>query len=247
MGKTCVICGKPSGMYPLCREHLQMKNNGQVIKCDNCGKWHIQNQPCDCVNSAKQEDKEELNNPTITINEKNKSKCITCGRQTDGLLFCTSCYHKYKSKELYFKITNCSNIELLDENYESKITCKDGHIVKSKAEYMIDNYLYDHGIIHAYEKALPYGAEAKEELHPDFFLPDYLGKGKHVYIEFWGFNENNFSYMKSKKFKIAIYKNLGITLICTYEKTDIKDIEATLDRKLNKKFIKENEINFEEQ
>lgn len=46
MAKTCVICGKPSGMYPLCREHLQMKADGKVIKCEDCGTWHLANEPC---------------------------------------------------------------------------------------------------------------------------------------------------------------------------------------------------------
>ena len=45
---------------------------------------------------------------------------------------------------------------------------------------------------------------------------------------------------------MPIYKELGITLICTYEKTDTGKIDAVLERKLNKKFIKEGEINFED-
>lgn len=39
---------------------------------------------------------------------------------------------------------------------------------------------------------------------------------------------------------------MKITLICTNEKTDAKDIDASLQRKLKKDFIKENEINFDE-
>lgn len=46
MGKNCVICGKPSGIYPLCREHLQMKAEGKVIKCETCGDWHFADKPC---------------------------------------------------------------------------------------------------------------------------------------------------------------------------------------------------------
>ena len=48
MGKTCAICGKPSGMYPLCREHLKMKAEGKVVKCEDCGVWHLIDEPCDC-------------------------------------------------------------------------------------------------------------------------------------------------------------------------------------------------------
>jgi hypothetical protein len=45
---------------------------------------------------------------------------------------------------------------------------------------------------------------------------------------------------------MPIYEKLGITLVCTYEKSDSGKIDSALDRKLNKNFIKENEINFEE-
>ena len=135
-------------------------------------------------------------------------------------------------------------MELLDENYEGRYTCKDGHIVKSKSEREIDNYLFEHNIPHAYEKALPYGATDKEVLHPDFYLPNYLGEKQHVYMEHWGYNENNIQYIQTKKFKMPIYEKLGITLICTNEKNDMADIDTVLDRKLNKKFIRPNEINF---
>ena len=325
--KTCVICGKYSGKYPLCFEHMQMKNAGKVVKCSSCGKWHYSDMPCDCQKKSEgQEEKEDkyaglptkghekclscgaetngyafchncwkkytreemlailkketkedsreqategepcraernelhgagdgkreeefrTENTQIVIDSGNRSKCITCGKKTDGLLFCPFCYQKYKNKELLFKITNCTNVELLDDSYEGRYTCKDGHVVKSKSERDIDNYLFEHGISHAYEKELPYGATEKEILHPDFFLPNYLGKDKHVYLEHWGYNENNLQYTKTKKFKMPIYRDLGVTLICTYEKSDSGKIDSVLDRKLNDKFIKENQINYEE-
>ena len=56
MGKNCVICGKPSGMYPLCREHLQMKAEGKVVKCEECGKWHLITQYCGCASKKQQQD-----------------------------------------------------------------------------------------------------------------------------------------------------------------------------------------------
>lgn len=242
-GKTCQICGKPSGMYPLCKEHLEMKNQGLVVKNEEAGKWELAQQ--DNANISNLE-----KNPTITINNENKSRCITCGKNTDGLLFCNSCYHKYKDKELLFKITHCTNIELLDEEYEGKLNCEDGHVVKSKSEREIDNYLFKHNIKHAYEKKLPYGKEANESLCPDFYLPDYLGQGKDVYLEHWGYNANNIKYTNSQKFKMKIYKELcknkELTLICTYEKSDINDLTSTLERKLKKSNITEHAVNFEE-
>ncbi len=75
MGKTCVICGKPSGMYPLCRFHLQQKNEGLIEKCDICGTWHYKDKPCNC-------------------NSEDGSRCIVCGGSTkDGWRYlCPSCY-----------------------------------------------------------------------------------------------------------------------------------------------------------
>ncbi len=245
--KQCKICGKDGyKFYPYCYEHLQNTNFKKEFKTiDSPFSKNNIKEVEQRLSILKNEITEEESNNVITINESNKSKCITCGRQTNGVLFCSICYHKYKSKQLLFKITNCTDVELLDETYEGKYTCKDGHIVKSKSERDIDNYLFEHNISHAYEKELPYGAKENDVLHPDFFLPNYLGQNKNVYIEHWGYNENNIQYEQTKKFKLPIYKELGITLICTHEIPDANNMEAALDRKLNKAYIKENQINFE--
>ncbi len=250
----CVVCGADTNGYAFCHKCFKKYDEGELlgilnnvnIKTFKNGDETEDKKNVSSPLSQKSTSLDDEQNKTVIIDFNNKSKCITCGKQTDGLLFCTSCYHRYKNKELLFKITNCTNIELLEEDYEGRFTCKDGHVVKSKSERCIDDYLFEHGISHAYERELPYGATEKEVLHPDFYLPNYLGEGKHVYIEHWGFNENNIQYTKTKKFKMPIYKKLGITLICTYEKTDMGKIDAVLDRKLNKKFITINKVNYED-
>ena len=194
----CLICGTETEGYAFCLECWKRTPRAkmlEIVKDYNNAKLE---------KDKNDEDNEVITNKVVVINENNKSKCITCGKQTDGLLFCSNCYHKYKNKELLFKITNCSSVELIDDSYEGKFICKDGHIVKSKSEREIDNYLFEHDIPHAYEKALPYGSGEKEILHPDFYLPNYLGKGKHVYVEHWGYNDNNIQYTKTKKFKYHI-------------------------------------------
>lgn len=156
----CPICGEPTylvyGKNPrkdgLCAKHGKMANFGEIEQCPNCGKWHENSKECECTRIKEETIENQQQNKIIVINKENKSRCITCGRKTDGLLFCASCYQKYHKKELLFKITGCSNIELLDEDYEGKLICKDGHIVKSKSEREIDNYLFENGIPHAYEK-----------------------------------------------------------------------------------------------
>lgn len=79
----------------------------------------------------------------------------------------------------------------------------DGHWVRSKAEMLIDNYLYTANIVHAYERKLP----VEEDVFCDFYLPH----GK-VYIEYWGL-ENEPAYLKRKEAKLAIYRKYDFKLI----------------------------------
>ncbi len=67
-GKTCQICGKPSGIYPLCKEHLQLKNDGKVVKNES-GSWVL----------ASEE-------KTI------ESKCVICSNPSNGKTLCPDCY-----------------------------------------------------------------------------------------------------------------------------------------------------------
>lgn len=271
MVKSCAVCGKPSGMYPLCPACFKLRDDGKIEKCEKCGVWHLKSEPCGCKVEASSttsklkrffndiinpettpSSSEKGKNQTDKESEKEKdksgsatfSKCITCGKKTaPDYLFCSECYHKYKDKELHIKICHCTEIELLEDSYEGRYTCKDGHVVKSKSELLIDNYLFEHAIPHAYEKALPIDEDEKHDLHPDFYLPNFGGEGKHVYIEYWGFNEDNIQYTKTKKYKLSVYQKMGITLICTNEKNDMKDIDAALDRKL--KHYEIGKVNFD--
>lgn len=79
----------------------------------------------------------------------------------------------------------------------------DGHFVRSKAEVLIDNWLYMSGIVHAYERQLP----VEEQVYCDFYLP--AGK---VYIEYWGF-ENDPIYSARRKIKQAVYRKYRLNLI----------------------------------
>lgn len=79
----------------------------------------------------------------------------------------------------------------------------DGHMVRSRGEMLIDNFLYFAGIAHAYERLLP----VEEELYCDFYVP--AGK---VYIEYWGL-DNDPKYIERKNIKKEIYKKSGFNLI----------------------------------
>lgn len=99
----------------------------------------------------------------------------------------------------------------------------DGHLVRSKAEMLIDNWLYMAGVVHAYERQLP----IEEEVYCDFYLP--AGK---VYVEYWGI-ENDPAYNARRKTKVEIYQRSKLQLI---ELTD--DHIRNLDDCLPKMLIK---------
>lgn len=246
----CPICGKPTRVYMgnvrkdrLCAYHAEQLKKGEVSIDENNlfvdKNGVILNKDYDCskkINENKSDNKKDDNDERLI------TKCIACGKETkNGNLFCIQCYHKYKDKKLLVKIVKCKEIEIMDESYEGMFKCKDGHIVKSKSEREIDNYLFEKGIAHAYEKSISIDEDKNHDIHPDFCLPNFKKSGKNVYIEHWGFNSNNIEYTKSKNYKLKQYKKLGLTVISTTEK-DMNDPEAALDRKLE--HFKNDIVNF---
>jgi hypothetical protein len=88
--------------------------------------------------------------------------------------------------------------------FPATLRTQDGHMVRSRAEVLIDNWLYMQGLVHAYERRLP----IEEECYCDFYLPG----GKGVYIEFWGM-ESDPKYRDRMAVKQAIYAKHGLRLI----------------------------------
>jgi hypothetical protein len=109
------------------------------------------------------------------------------------------------------------------EKFEAKHRATDGHFVRSKAEMLIDNWLYMAEIVHAYERKLP----IEESVYSDFYIP--TGK---VYIEYWGF-ENNPKYLERKKKKIELYEKYGFNLIQLEDK-EVQNLDDILPRLLLK-------------
>ena len=235
----CPICGKPTAhiygnynRYGLCVEHSKQEKAGQIEQCPDCGKWHHVFEKCECKKNTNKE--EPKNNSEENFTDQKENKCLLCDKDSGKYLFCKECFSKYHGKTLLLKITCDKNqkLELLNESYEGVYTCKDGHIVKSKSERDIDNYLFEHKIAHAYEKPLVIGNEV--------FKPDFYLKDQDVYIEHWGYDESNKEYTRRKEYKIPKYKEKGITLITTTEK-DMQDVETSLELKLSN--YKKGEIN----
>lgn len=109
------------------------------------------------------------------------------------------------------------------DKFEAKHRAADGHYVRSRAEMLIDNWLYMSEIVHAYERKLP----IEEEVYCDFYLP--VGK---VYIEYWGL-ENDAKYVERKKKKLSIYEKYGFNLIEIDDK-DIQNLDDILPKRLLK-------------
>lgn len=122
-------------------------------------------------------------------------------------------------------------IKPISDNFRDKfpptLRTKDGHMVRSRAEVIIDNALYDYKLAHAYERKLP----IEEEQYSDFFLPS-----ENVYIEFWGM-ENDPQYAERKRRKIEIYRKYDFKLI-ELNDSDISNLDDYLPKKLLKFNIK---------
>lgn len=116
-----------------------------------------------------------------------------------------------------------NNEQTFRKRFPAEHRTTDGHMVRSKAEMLIDNWLYVSGIVHAYERRLP----IEEEVYCDFYLP--AGK---VYIEYWGL-ENDSAYNARRQTKTEIYRHHGLKLI---ELTDehIRNLDDYLPKMLLK-------------
>ena len=109
------------------------------------------------------------------------------------------------------------------DKFEAKHRSTDGHFVRSKAEMLIDNWLYMAEIVHAYERKLP----IEEDVYSDFYIP--TGK---VYIEYWGY-ENDQKYIARKQKKIDLYNKYGFNLIELQDK-EVQNLDDILPRLLLK-------------
>ena len=250
MANNCQFCGNYCGKYILCRNCNELKNDGEISKCDECGEWYVTRDKCKCQKGTgifsfikekifNRFDDEYEDYDDIDDGDMDESICIICDEPSNGYLFCPACYHKYKKKTILLSVTKCKKIELLKESYTDQYTyvCDDGHIVKSKSERYIDDFLFNHNVRHVYEKEIR--IDQNTVIHPDFYLPDL-----NVYIEHWGYGTENIQYTRQKQFKLDFYRRNNFTLICTYENTDAQNMGSILDMKL--RTFRPGIINFEQ-
>jgi hypothetical protein len=100
----------------------------------------------------------------------------------------------------------------------------DGHRVRSKAELLIDNWLYTRRppIAHAYERRLP----VPEEAYADFYIP--LGD---CYIEYWGLDTPEYSERQRRK--LELFEKYDLRVVSLGER-DIENLDDLLPRELLK-------------
>ncbi len=108
------------------------------------------------------------------------------------------------------------------KRFPANFLCSDGHWVRSKAELLIDNWLYTRRppIAHAYERRLP----VPEEAYADFYLP--IGE---CYIEYWGLDSPEYTARRRKK--LEIFKKYGFRVI-SLEEHDLEELDDLLPLKL---------------
>lgn len=159
------------------------------------------------------------------INKISSTKCLICGEPSNAKHFCFSCYTKYKERSIDLRICKCNEIEILDYYGNKTFVCNDGRMVRSRAEALISNFLFDNNIRYVYEKPYHYIENGKTKtLHPDFYLPDY-----NLYIEYNELTTDN--YIQSKDYSMQIYKREKIKLLIMTSQ-NLHDIDGFLIPKL---------------
>jgi len=229
----CKKCGRYSGNYPLCKNCYYSDNSCEICG-DDSGDFPLCNT---CYHKVKEYAEENFSELLYYDDEDYDDEyesyspglCVACGenKENSEYFFCTSCYKRYRRKELILSIINAKEIKILESRYYNKYKCTDGHYVKSKAEREIDNYFTTKHIEHFYEVELPIDNNPEHSIHPDFYLPNL-----NVYIEYWG-KDSDPQYRENMNYKLQIYKKLKVTLICLYESEDSENIESVLNRKLS--------------
>lgn len=259
---VCPICGEPTylvmGKNPrkdrLCGKHSTMLYHKKIEQCPDCQAWHNTGDICECKKPAQKpiskkialdDDLPNWLKPKKENTEKEQPKestsdltCIICGEPSSGKHFCLKCYKLFSKKVLYIQVKKCTEFTKLDAEYESDFTCEDGHLVKSPYEKIIDDYLYREGIKHAYEKKID--IDETHDITPDFFIPEYNGI-KNIYVEFWGYGEENVEYTRRKEYKTNLYPTLVAKENISVVYLNKKDVE-TDNFKKKIKYAKQGEI-----
>lgn len=200
----CLICGKEGYQsYYFCLEHLKMRTNGELQKCDKCNKWYIINEGCKCQKEITA--KENIESKIQKIEEK---KCSICGKPSNDFDLCYPCYRNKteealkKDIETLIQSEKDSGIDVRNK-WPAKIRTQNGIKVRSHAECRIADWLYAHNINFEYEKMVFLKTDVNKFLLSDFYIPDAK-----IFIEYWGYKDRE-TYNKRRNEKKTIYDTNG--------------------------------------
>jgi hypothetical protein len=122
-------------------------------------------------------------------------------------------------------LTNVLDYEAYSKRSHMPYKTKDGHKVRSRAEHMIDDWLYDNKHIHAYETHVP-----NSDYLCDFYLPD-IDSYLEVWADFSG--EIGDKYKEQMAAKKRFYHDNNLNLIEIFQ-TDLHDVEKSMRLKIKK-------------
>ena len=110
------------------------------------------------------------------------------------------------------------------KKWPARYRCRDGHYVRSKAELLIDNWLFTEGIKHIYEKQVTFANN--EKCLCDFYLPDFS-----AYIEFWGKTDDY--YLMRRNIKTSLYKTLKNVKLIELDDKSLENLDDILENFIN--------------
>lgn len=236
----CLICNKKiSDEYLFCRDcHYDVLDKQEALIATEEDYWKLKKYCYKIKNKNELEDKLKnlfviANELSLYVNEKYEDEVINT---IEDIKRKFQTQNKNENSNTYSNLSenNLQNNFALNNdlrnNWKKEHLCEDGHYVRSLSEMLIDNWLYNHNYVHAYEKLVFMKSDPNANVLSDFYLP----KGD-VYIEFWGLNDKQ--YLKRKEEKIKLYDKNHINRIDLTE-NDIKRLNDILP-KLLAKYIKE--------
>ena len=140
--KICQTCGKEHNTpYPICPDCFKLRDAGYVEKCDNCGLWHLKWGDCNDANTLRK---------STAPDPRKFTTCLICKQYSYGKHFCEDCMEKYKEHPIDIRVTDFENAEILDEYGNLSVQCTDGRKVRSRAEALIANFLFENQIRYVY-------------------------------------------------------------------------------------------------
>lgn len=146
-------------------------------------------------------------------------------------------FKKFEEKKLVKEQNNKETFNDIDfrKKWPAEHQCEDGHYVRSLSEMAIDNWLYNHNYVHAYEKSVYMETEPEAVVLSDFYIPE-----ADLYIEFWGLEDDE-RYNNRKQIKIKLYDDNQYLREDLSEK-DIKRLNDIMPRLLGKYINKRKKI-----